>query len=153
MEGIRTIAVSIGCTALICGLVEMIAPKDRFKGIIETVIGLFALISVVALFKGYSFDSEKLSVTVAEISSSAQQSFDKTLEQEYTDVIYRCFEEKLKENGVDYDNISIVTAVKDNNLTVEKVVIVTKQDGDIIKKIGDELGIITEIERNAPTDD
>lgn len=144
----RALAVSLGCTAAVCGLIELISPKDRYKILIETVIGLFVLITVVSLFKGADFNS----ITTGEISSSvtvsAVEEANDMLKNTFDEVIITSFENKLSEKGIEYKKITVNSVVKDNNFTVAEVVIYGASDHNEIKKIGDELGIVTVIKND-----
>ncbi len=144
----RTLAVALGCTAVICGLIELIAPKDRYKVLMETVLGLFALITVVSLFKSIDFSGIKTEETSAAVNSSVISRADEAYKTAYDNAIISCFKEKLDQKGIAYKSITVNSSVKDNTFTVKEVVIYTDEGQDEIKKIGDELGIVTVIEND-----
>lgn len=149
MDEIRTVIVSAGCIALVCGLTELIAPKDRFRGAIETVIGLFALIAIVSSLKSCSFDDGYIAERSDEIISAAQDSFDDTLNEAYSEVIRKCYKDKLNAANIQFSKIKVELSVKESIVEVEKVIIsASEKNSEEIMSIGNELGFVTVVEGN-----
>jgi len=149
MDAIRQLAITLGATAIIGGVVEAIAPPQKYKNIIRTVTGLFILLTVLSSCRSAqkSFDiNNSVKESMAQVQSDSEAAMRAQLKTQAETNLEQAVKSELESEDIVYRSVKAYIDVNGDTFTVEKVAVAAdEKDIEKVKRVGEKLKINFEI--------
>ncbi len=125
MDGIRQFAVSVGCTVLLCGIVEAVAPPGTYRKALRTVMGIFLLYAVLssasAAWRGLGEIGDLFSADNGAVTQQAEETARQQIEQAAAQEVAALVEEQIRARGAQCGAAEAQVEYRDGQFSVAAV--------------------------------